>query len=293
MPKIFAWFLTVIVSCGAAASCAREVEEAPPVATPSVTLSRSDAAVGSPVDITYTFTVAPDAPAFAEDYIVFVHFIDADGEQMWTDDHEPPTPTRQWKPGQTIEYPRTIFIPKFPYVGMTDVAIGLYSRVSGERLPLSGEDRGLRAYQVARFNMTFQFESTFVIFKDGWHETEVADDGGLEWQWSRREGTIAFRNPMHDSVLLLQLDQAVNALPQPQQVEVRLGPTVVDSFALPVGTRELRRIQLPAAVLGDAETIELTIAVDQTFVPAEVPALRSSDARELGIRVFRAYVEPK
>jgi hypothetical protein len=28
-------------------------------------------------------------------------------------------------------------------------------------------------------------------------------------------------------------------------------------------------------------------------VPADVPALRSSDARELGIRVFRAYVEPK
>jgi hypothetical protein len=33
--------------------------------------------------------------------------------------------------------------------------------------------------------------------------------------------------------------------------------------------------------------------VDQTFVPADVPSLRSSDSRELGIRVFRAYVEPK
>jgi hypothetical protein len=37
----------------------------------------------------------------------------------------------------------------------------------------------------------------------------------------------------------------------------------------------------------------MTIAVDHTFVPAEVPALRSADSRELGIRVFRAYVEPK
>ena len=283
----------MIVACGAAAACSRKAEEAAPVATPTVTLSRADAAVGSPVDITYKFTVAPDAPPLTEDYIVFVHFIDADGEQMWTDDHEPPTPTRQWKPGQTIEYQRTIFIPKFPYVGATDVALGLYSRTSGERLPLAGEDRGMRAYRVARFNMTLQSENTFVIFKDGWHETEVGQDGGLEWQWSKREGTIAFRNPKRDSVLLLQADQAVNALPQPQQVEVRLGPTVVDTFALPVGNRELRRIELPATLLGGAETIELTIAVDQTFVPAEVPSLRSSDSRQLGVRVFRAYVEPK
>ena len=35
---------------------------------------------------------------------VFAHFVDVDGEQMWTDDHDPPTPTSAWKPGQTIEY---------------------------------------------------------------------------------------------------------------------------------------------------------------------------------------------
>jgi hypothetical protein len=36
---------------------------------------------------------------------------------MWTDDHTPPVPTTQWKPGQTVEYTRTVFIPIFPYVG--------------------------------------------------------------------------------------------------------------------------------------------------------------------------------
>ena len=293
MPKIFAYFFAALLTCAAAAACAREEGDAKAIATPAVTLSRSDAAVGTPVDFTYRFTVAPDAPPFAEDYIVFVHFVDADREQMWTDDHEPPTPTRQWKPGATIEYGRTIFIPKFPYVGATTVELGLYSPGSGERLPLAGEDAGMRAYRVARFNMTVQSDNLFVIFKDGWHETEVGGDGGLEWQWSKKEGTVAFRNPKRDAVLLLQVDQAVNALPAPQRVEVRLGATVVDSFALPVGIRELRRIQLPATLLGAAETIELAVAVDQTFVPAEVPSLRSSDSRELGVRVFRAYVEPK
>jgi hypothetical protein len=37
---------------------------------------------------------------------------------------------------------------------------------------------------------------------------------------------------------------------------------------------------------------EMTVTVDKTFVPASVPALASTDSRELGIRVFRAFVQP-
>jgi hypothetical protein len=55
---------------------------------------------------------------------------------------------------------------------------------------------------------------------------------------------------------------------------------------------ELRRIQLAADQLGTAETVELAVSVDRTFIPASVPALRSTDQRELGIRVFRAFVQP-
>ena len=289
-------FLAVAAVCGVVGGCNRSAERdegAAAFATPSVMLSRTDAAVGSPVDITYRFAVAPDAAPLGEDYLVFAHFMDADREQMWTDDHESPTPPRQWKPGDTIEYTRTIFIPKFPYVGPAHLEVGLYSRQSGARLPLAGQDTGMRAYRVASFTMGLQAENLFVIFKDGWHDTEVSEDGGLEWQWSRKEGTIAFRNPKRDAELMLQVDQAVPALPGPQRVDVRLGTTTVDTFMLAPGNRELRRIDLPAGLLGTGETVEMTVAVDKTFVPADVPALRSSDARELGIRVFRAYVEPK
>jgi hypothetical protein len=274
----------------AAAGCAKK-EDAPPVATPGVTLSRSDVGVGSPVDMTYRFVVAPDAPPFTDDYLVFVHFLDVDREQMWADDHVPPTPTRQWKPGSTIEYTRTMFVPKFPYVGTTNVEVGLYSRKSGERLPLAGEDTGMRAYRVASFNMSLKSDSVFVIFKDGWHATEVADDGSQEWQWSRKQGTISFKNPKRDVVVLLEVDQPVKAFDQPQQVEVRVGDSVVDSFALPTGDRQLRRIALTAAQLGAAENVEMSVSADRTFVPAAVAALRSTDSRELGVRVFRAYVQ--
>ena len=62
------------------------------------------------MEITYRFVVAPDAPPFGEDHWVFVHFLDADRELMWTDDHEPPTPTSGWQPGQKLSYSRTMFV---------------------------------------------------------------------------------------------------------------------------------------------------------------------------------------
>src|SRR5205814_5521817 len=50
----------------------------------------------------------------------------SDEQLIWTDDHNPPTPTTQWKPGQTVEYTRTIFIPVYPYVGEATLQVGLY-----------------------------------------------------------------------------------------------------------------------------------------------------------------------
>jgi hypothetical protein len=275
-----------------ATSCAR-VDSAPPVATPSVTLSQRDMPIGSPIEMTYRFAVAPDAPAFAGDYWVFVHFLDDSGELMWTDDHPPPTPTREWKQGGTIEYQRTMFIPKFPYVGEARVEVGLFSPATGERLPLSGETEGQRAYRVAAFNMRLQTDNLFVMFRDGWHETEPGE-GGREWQWSRKQATLAFRNPAQDVRFYLEADQpGLAALSEAQRVELRIGDAVVDAFSVPTtGASLIRRIDIPADRLGAAETVEMTLSVDKTFVPAEVPALKSSDARELGIRVFRAYVQP-
>jgi hypothetical protein len=82
-------------------------------------------------------------------------------------------------------------------------------------------------------------------------------------------------------------------LGEPQRVELRIGGTVIDSFALPPGPRELRKIDLTGAQLGSGEVAEITVAVDRSFVPATITQLKSADTRELGIRVFRAYVQAR
>src|SRR5215210_1229194 len=142
-------------------SCRRTEPEPPPVATASFHINQARVPLGSPVEVTYKFVVARDAPPIRENYRVFVHFLDSDKERMWTDDHDPPIPTTQWKPGQVIEYTKTMFVPVYPYMGPTTVLMGLYSTSSNSRLPLAGENNGQRAYNVGQFDLLPQTENIF------------------------------------------------------------------------------------------------------------------------------------
>src|SRR5205814_7380158 len=146
----------------------------------------------------------------------------------------------------------------------------------------------------AEYSLRLQADNLDVDAKDGWHETEVAEEAtGAEWHWSNKMATLAFRNPMRDAVFYLQCDQPVQGLGELQHVELRIGDMAIDSFALPAGQRELRKLDLTSAQMGTGETVEITVAVDKTFVPANITQLKSTDSRELGIRVFRAYVQAK
>ncbi len=291
--RTFACIAGLLAAAGALGACSRQdVDEAPPVATPSVELSRHEAAVGSPVDVTYRFAMRPDAAKITDDLWVFVHVLDTDGELLWTDDHQPPTSTREWQPGKTVEYARTMFVPKLPFVGDARLEVGVFSPKTGERLPLGGENRGMRSYQVATLSVRPQRNNLFVVFRSGWHDAEVGDGGpGVEWQWTRGNAVLSFRNPRQNVEFFLDTDSI--ALPDPQKVEVRIGTDVIDAFTIAGGPRQIRRVKLSADQLGTADTVEVAIAVDKPFVPAAIPQLRSSDARELGIRVFRAHIEPE
>ncbi len=123
---------------GGLVGCSR-TDNTPPVATASFAASKTRVPLGSPVDLTYKFDVAPNAKIDG-DYRVFVHVLDSDGKVIWYDDHDPPVRTSQWKPGQTIgPYTRTVFVPVVPYLGEATVRIGLY-RDGAPRLPLAGAD---------------------------------------------------------------------------------------------------------------------------------------------------------
>jgi hypothetical protein len=267
-------------------------DSAEPVATVAVGLNRTRVPLGGPLEMTYRFTVAEDAPAFGDDYRVFVHFLDGDGELMFTDDHEPSEPSSGWQQGQEIAYERRMIVPVYPYIGEVTVAVGLYSPTSGDRLPLAGEHLGQRAYGVTTMEMAPQSESGFLVFDDGWHASEsVPEDPGREWRWTMGHAVLSFRNPRADSALYLEVDGRPELFDAPQILTLTIGDTVVETLELASEEPSYHVIAVSAESLGEAETVSLSLTVDPSFVPAVVTGGESADDRELGMQVFYAFLE--
>jgi hypothetical protein len=246
-----------------------------------------------PVELDVKFAVAADAPPFQEDYTVFVHVVDDDGRMIGAVDHAPPTPTKEWKAGSTIEYKHADYAPISDYVGDATVVVGLYSKSSGERLPLAGEAIEPRAVKAGSFEIRERSEPYAVVFREGWHPAEAPKGSGVEWRWSTKSSTLTFANPKRDVDLTLELDQPNKVFSVAQHVEIRLGDAVVDDFDLEPESPLVRKIALSQSQLGDGQSVELAVVPDKTFVPARLAALQSTDTRQLGVRVFRAFVQPK
>ena len=286
--------LAAAVLAAATFACSKR-DSTPPLAAVSFVSSKPKVALDSPVDFTFKFDVFPGA-SFDKDYRVFVHLVDAYGKEMsWTGDHDPPIPTTQWKPGQTIQYTRTVFMPAFPYLGEATIEVGLHR--DGDRVPLQAADPGEsatnRSYKVGSIQFVPQSENIYRTFKSGWHPAEFAPDNQmLQWQWTQKSAVLHLpRNPKHDVMLFLEYDARPDLFPgQPQQVTVYAGDQPVDTFAADNAAAQVRRIPISAAQLGTGESAEIRIEVDRTFTPAQLPS-GGNDTRQLGLRVYHVYVE--
>ena len=73
---------------------------------------------------------------------------------------------------------------------------------------------------------------------------------------------------------------------------VSVGDQVVDSFTLEPKKEVIRKPTITAAQLGTADVVDLKISVDKSYVPAVITNGANRDPRELGVRVFHAYVQP-
>jgi len=285
------------LSCAASTACGKG-DQAAPVASVSLTTNRPSVALGAPIELTYRFEPAQGA-SITGDYRVFVHINRDDGTTIWNDDHELPAAqqTSQWKPGQTIQYTRTRFVPAFSYLGEATVRVGLYK--DNERLPLSGQDPAdrespERSYKVGTIEFLPRSESIQVIRLSGWHPGEYdGANSAIEWQWSQKLALLSLKNPRRDVLLYLEYDGRPDLFTdKPQQVTVSLGQTAVETFPVEGKGILLRKIPLTVAQLGNGDMTEIRLEVDRTFTPAK-QAGGSRDSRELGIRVYHAFIEPR
>ena len=253
-------------------------------------MDRSAVPLGGPLDLTIRFDAAPELAPITGDFRVLLHFLDPDGALLWADDHELPRPVAAWEPGERIEYARRAVVPMYPYIGEVAVALGLYSAASGERLPLAGAELGDRTYRVASLTLEPQPETALLVYGDGWYRPEFA--GGTSWRWTAGRAVVSFRNPRAEVALALELDGRADLGGEPQRVALAIDERTVHEFPLEAAGRTLLRHRLRADELGAEDIVELALHVDRTFVPAERSA-DSTDTRELGVRVFYFFVEPR
>jgi hypothetical protein len=279
--------VSLVLLALALAACGERQETESAVATPTLTFSKDRVPIGSAVTLTYKFVVAPNA-SFDKDYWVFVHVLDPDGEQMWTDDHQPPKPTTQWKAGETVEYKRTIFVPNYPYIGEAIVRLGLYDLTSGKRLALNATEASRREYVVAKVEIQASALNIYVIYGADLHQGESdLKNAQSEWNWTKKTGSFSFKNPKKDVTLYLQYDARPDLFTPPQEATIKVGDQEVGRFTADSKLPKLVTVPVTAAQLGAGETVGLVIEVDRTFKPG------GNDPRELGIRIFHVYIEPR
>lgn len=273
-------------------SCACGGPARPAVGTVTLGVDRINAPLGAPLEFNIRFDLAPDLMPLTEDYRVLLHILGSDEELLWAEDHDPPVPTTQWHPNQTVEYRHRIQVPMYPYVGEALIAVGLYSYRTGERLPLAGEDLGQMSYQVGTISLAPQPESSFLVYENGWHTAEFASDGRNDWRWTSGRAVLSVRNPMADAVFSFELDARPDMFEEPQILAVLVGEERVYEQVLDSNDRTYITQAISREQLGTEEMVELVLAVDQTFSPASRGGA-PEDTRELGVRVFYTYFEAR
>ena len=226
---------------------------------------------------------------------------DDDGQPLWNDDHDPPMPTSQWKPGQTDPVHahalragvRRTSARRRSRSASTRTTSGCRCR---GRTPADRESTSARLQGRRRSSSLPQSENIFVIYKSGWHPAEFAPDDPD----ARVAVDAEVRGP-HASRTRGRTSRSTSSTTrgptcfadQPQQVTVYAGEQAVATFAADSGDAVLqthsdhrgparRRPRWPSS--GSRSTAR--------SCPPSCPAA-GSDARELGIRVYHAFVEAR
>lgn len=262
----------------------------PATIVPEVQVNKRAAEMGTPIEVTYSFSTKKEYVALNKEYTVFVHFIDSRDNRRFQDDHLPPKGTSEWRPEGNYNYTRTVFIPKNIPAGEYRVVTGIYDPKTGERLPLEGKAYGNRSYEMGTLLIEIPPQEPVMQYTQGWYDPESEPgDVGKSWRWTKKEAILKVRNPNSDSLLYVKLDGVPERFPgEAQTVSILIGDHVVDSIPMETNQPQMKKYEIDQSVLGNQKTVELKVRVDKTFIPASQGDSR--DTRELGVRVYQLYL---
>jgi len=253
-----------------------------PLVEPTFVAVPARAALGSAVEVTYTWTTAAAFKAPGRGYRAVLQVRDDHDALLFSDDHAPQPAPETWRPDRTYTYRRTFFVPVYPYIGPASVFLDL--------LPPADDATGVQAvtarFKVATLELLPQVENIFVVYKDGWHTPEITPGRpDLERTWTKREAVATFKNPRKDLVIYLEADTDAKAFARPPVLTLTVGQRRVATIPIKDSHLFLEKVNVGTAVLGDAEWVDLHISMNGSFTRPGEP-----EPRELGLRVSHLYV---
>jgi hypothetical protein len=178
------------------------------------------------------------------------------------------------------------------YIGDATVTMGLYPSGRGERIPLKGEDFGLREYVAAKVQLLAQVENVRVYYKEGWHNPEPGPNPMVETTWTKKEAVLSFKNPKKPVIVYLQFDAPYSPKNYPTGAPtLTIAAQGKSGITHKFENGELveKKIRFKAEDLGTEDTVELRFSMDQTIVPKAL-GMSTTDDRELGVRVYDVFV---
>lgn len=261
--------------------------ERPLAIRPSVAVAPASVPAGGPVSLLYRWTIgAGKLPTV--DHRAFVHFLDAEGSVLFTDDHQPEPAVSGWQAGRTYEYRRSTLTRAFPYAGRIRVVLGLFDVASGARLPLQGVDAGQRSYHVADLVLAPRDED-LPLTCTGFYPPEAPPTAPLlVSRFMAREARCRFPNPREEVAVFVHADLEPSGFPKTPTLSLATRADACHSFPLTLTSEpQLIRLRLPARALGRAAQAELRLRSSDVYTPAAL--LRDADPRELSVRILGLY----
>jgi hypothetical protein len=207
----------------------------------------------------------------------FVHFVDASGTLIFTDDHVPVPPPEAWVAGQTYTYKRVVLLPDLAPAGALEIRMGLFQ--AGGRLALTG--RGARnEYAAGQLEVTAPEDRAPLAWGDGFYPPEASGgDPFTTRRWMRKEGRVSFRNHGRDVVVILAAETN-HTFPETPVVTLQVGSHGV---RLPVTSPApfLERLLIRGRDLGTDRYDDLVLTMSHSFVPRLLGL--GDDPRELAL----------
>jgi hypothetical protein len=256
----------------------------------SLSINKQKAESGTPIEVIYSLSTKDEFKPLEKDTTLFIHFMDSKNQRRFQDDHIPPKPLSAWRPNETQQWTRTIFIPKNIPEGEYVIIGGLYSPSHGNRIALDAKPHRNRSYELGKIHIRESLQLTRLDYVSGWYDPETnPKDIWRSWRWTKQEAILKTKNPKSDAVLYVRLEGVPHRFSEPQTLTLFVEDRQIDRFAIITNQPFLKKYHLDQKQLGSNEEIQLKFVTDKTFTPASDGTSR--DTRELGVLVHNIYFD--